>query len=254
MRILNYNILDGGAPRFELLSQVIERQKPDVVALVEADEPPVVEKLAVRLKMDFIHAPGNSKASALLSRFPIRSTINHALLHPVISKSLLEATIVDDSGTEWSMGVLHLHARATEADESIREKEIDAVLKIFTPHRSSRRRHLLMGDFNSNAPYQRIDPARCKPSTREAWQKNGGEIPRRVVQRILDAGYVDSLRIVHPQAAETAGSFSTEFPGQRVDYVFTFEFEPSRLREAAIIQQPPAQEASDHFPVLLQVI
>src|SRR5437660_10049957 len=130
MRLLSYNILDGGGGRNAALLTVLQAQKPDVVALVEADDPQVVEDLAARLEMDFIHAPGNSKASALLSRFPITETINHALLHPELSKSLLEATVVDSAGIELSIGVLHLHARAAEEDESKRDREIEQVLKI----------------------------------------------------------------------------------------------------------------------------
>ena len=36
MRLLSYNILDGGADRAELLLQVIADQQPDIVGLVEA--------------------------------------------------------------------------------------------------------------------------------------------------------------------------------------------------------------------------
>jgi endonuclease/exonuclease/phosphatase family metal-dependent hydrolase len=253
MRVLSYNILDGGTGRADLLARVIRGQNPDLVALVEAEDQRLVEDLAGRLEMDFIHAPGNKKASTLLSRFPIRETINHAPLHPSLTKSLLEAMVVDPSGTEWVLGVLHLHARATEEDEKIREREIEEALRIFEPHRRASRPHLLAGDFNSNAPYQRIDPAGCKPSTREAFERNGGYIPRRVVQRVLEAGYADSLRLIDPSAAENAGSFSTEFPGQRVDYVFASGIDPKRIRGAGIVYDPPAREASDHFPVWAEI-
>ena len=252
VRLLSYNILDGGGGREELLLRVIESQRPDIVALVEADDTDVVRALAERLKMDFIHAPGNSKASALLSRLTIHETINHAPLHPQLSKSLLEATAGEQE--QWTIGVVHLHAKATEEDEAIREREIAEVLRIFEPFRKSGRPHLLAGDFNANAPYQRIDPSQCKPSTREEWERNGGHIPRRVVQRVLDAGYLDSLRAVDPIAAETAGSFTTEFPGQRVDYIFTFGFDPARMTSARIVSDPPGKEASDHFPVFLEVL
>lgn len=252
MRLLSYNILDGGAGREELLARVVESQRPDVVALVEADNPDVARSLAERLKMDFIHAPGNEKASALLSRLTIQETINHAPLHPQLTKSMLEATVGEPE--QWTIGVVHLHAKATEEDEAIREREIAEVLRIFEPLRKAGRPHLLAGDFNANAPYQRIDPSRCKPTTREAWERNGGYIPRRVVQRVLDAGYLDSLRAVDPIAAETAGSFTTEFPGQRVDYIFTFGIELARLRNGRIIYDPPAKEASDHFPVALDIV
>ena len=253
MRIVSYNILDGGAPRLNLLAQVLESERPDVVGLVEADDPVVVEAMANRLKMDFIHAEGNKKASALLSRFPIRHSINHAPQHPKLIKSLLEAAVVDPSGAEWTLGVLHLHARAAEQDETIREGEIAEVLEIFRPHREARRPHLLVGDFNANAPYQKIEPTLCKPGTQKAFYSNGGHLPRRVIGRLLDAGYADSLRALYPLMSETCGSFTTQMPGQRVDYIFTFNIDPARLRKARVIYDEPAREASDHFPLMLEV-
>lgn len=254
MRLLSYNILDGGIGRTAALLSVIQAQSPDVIGLVEADDPAVAQDLAIRLGMDCIHAPGNTKASALLTRFPIRHTINHAPLHDDLTKSLLEAVIVDPSGAEWTIGVLHLHARADEHDESVREREIARVLKVFEPHRDSARPHILMGDFNANAPYQQIDPSRCKPATREAWERNGGGLPRRVIQKVLDTGYADSLRVADPHAAMTSGTFSTQFPCQRVDYIFTCHVDLNRLRRAWIAYDGDADEASDHFPIGAEIV
>ena len=253
MRLISYNILDGGAGRVDLLARVIAGQNPDIVALVEADDAAVVEELARRLNMDFIHAPGNKKASALLSRWPICETINHAPMRKSLTKSLLEATVISPAGAEWILGVLHLHARATEQDESIREREIETVLQIFERHRGANRPHLLAGDFNSNAPSQQIDPSRCKPSTRRAFESNGGYIPRRVVQRLLDAGYADSLYSKYPLLAETSASFSTDFPGQRVDYIFTHNVDPQRIQSARVVYDEPARDASDHYPVWAEI-
>jgi endonuclease/exonuclease/phosphatase family metal-dependent hydrolase len=253
MRILSYTILDGGTRRTAALYSVIQSQSPDVVGLVEAEDPAVVEDLAGRLEMDFVLGMGNYKASAILSRHPIRESINHAPLHGELTKSLLEATVVDAGGDEWKLGVLHLHAQALEVDEVVREREIEIVLKVFEPDRTAGRGHLLMGDFNSNAPGQVIDPAKCKPSTREAWKKNGGAIPRRVVQRMLDAAYVDTFAAIKPERAFTSGSFSTEFPGQRVDYIFAHSIDPRRIKRAAIVFDGDAGEASDHFPVGVEI-
>lgn len=253
MRILSYNILDGGAARLKLLGDVIESERPDVVGLVEADYPAVVEALAARLAMDFIHAPGNKKASALLSRYPIQYSIDHAPQHPTLTKSLLDAAVVDPQGAQWTFGILHLHAHATEQDESIRERELREVLEIFSAHRQAQRPHLLMGDFNANAPYQRIEPTLCKESTRREFYANGGYLPRRAVQRVLEAGYVDSLHALYPTMSTTCGSFDTTSPGQRVDYIFTFAIDHKRLIKARIIYDEPAPDASDHYPVLLEL-
>ena len=254
MRLVSYNILDGGAGRADALADVIASQRPDVVALVEAEDEAVVDHLARRLDMDHLLAPGNHHASALLTRWPVRESINHAALHKALENSLLEATVVEPStGREWTLGVLHLHPRGLEADEEQRLRELDVVLRVFEPHRAAGRPHLLCGDFNAHAPYQKIDPAKCKPTTRQQWEQNGGGLPRRAVQRVLDAGYLDTLREVDPAAAETIGTFKTEFPGQRVDYVFAYGFEPARLKRAWVEQSEQARTASDHFPVGLEV-
>ena len=253
MRIFSYNILHGGEGRADPLAEVIEANRPDVVCLVEADDTTVLDRIANRLKMDLVHAPGNFHASALLSRWPIRDSINHAPLRPQLSNSLLEATIVDPAGSEWTVGVVHLHAHGTEADETRREQELQTLLEIFAPHRAAGRPQVIAGDFNANAPYQQIDPAKCKPRTRKEWDENGGRLPGRVVQQMLNAGYLDSLYVYDRTAGETAGTFSTQFPGQRVDYIFTFGVPAERIRRAWVEQDRLAKYASDHFPVGLEV-
>src|SRR4051794_34644396 len=129
MRIVSYNILTGGEGRADPLAEVLLAQRADVIGLVEAEDPAVLERIARRLKMDYVQAVGNkSGASALLSRFPIRDSINHALLQSGLSKSLLQASVIDPAGQVWNFGVVHLHARATDADERQREAELDVVL------------------------------------------------------------------------------------------------------------------------------
>ena len=51
----------------------------------------------------------------------------------------------------------------------------------------------------------------------------------------------------------TCGSFSTESPGQRVDYVFTFGIDPARLIKGRIVYDEPALDASDHYPAFLEL-
>jgi endonuclease/exonuclease/phosphatase family metal-dependent hydrolase len=253
MRIFSYNILDGGEGRADPLGEVIEAQRADVVALVEATDLTVVERIARRLNMDFVHAPGKKQASALLTRWTIRDSTNHAALHKELSKSLLEATVVDPSGAEWIVGVVHLHAHAADADERQREREIRVVLDAFAPHRAAGRPHLICGDFNANSPVQKIDPERCKPSTRKEWADNGGHLPRRVIGSVLSDGYVDTLHAVRGDDAATHGTFSTQFPGQRVDYIFAHGFDRSRLKDAWIEYDRLAKYASDHFPIGAQI-
>jgi endonuclease/exonuclease/phosphatase family metal-dependent hydrolase len=253
MRLVSYNILNGGEGRADPLAEVLLAQKADIVVLVEADDQAVLDRISSRLDMDCIHGPGNRHASAILSRWPIRSSINQGLLHPQISKSLLEAEIVDPTGGEWTVAAVHLHERASDADESRREVELAVLLRLFEKARSSGRPHLIAGDFNSNAPSQIVDPARCKPRTREEWEANGGRLPRRVVQSMLRAGYRDTLAEAAPESATTLGTFTTQFPGQRVDYIFAHGYSKDQIRSAWVEQDRLAKYASDHFPVGVEI-
>jgi endonuclease/exonuclease/phosphatase family metal-dependent hydrolase len=253
MRIISYNILDGGEGRADPLAEILLAQKPDIVALAEADNTAVLDRLSRRLGMDYIVGPGPGKhAVALFSRWSIGQSINHAAIRGV-PPCLLEAVVNEPAGGRWVVGVTHLSARAFEADEVIREGEARALLDVFAEYRRTGQRHILAGDFNANSPIQQIDPAQCKPKTREAWQANGGQIPRRVVQLLLDAGYVDSLAAVAGPAATTAGSFTTQYPGQRIDYLFTYGFDRPQLKEAWIEQDRLARYASDHLPIGLEM-
>lgn len=253
MRVVSYNILDGGEGRADPLGEVIEAQRPDLVALVESEDLSVVERMARRLGMDYVQAVGTRHASTLLSRYPIRDSINHGALRPELTTSFLEATVQTPEFGNLPVGVVHLAAGAYEQDERVREREVTAVREVLARHRTAGRAHLLVGDFNATAPRQRIDPARCKESTRAAWEANGGQVPRRVVRQILDLGYLDTLEAADPEAAEVVTTFTTQHPAQRVDYIFAYGIDPERVRAAWVETDRLATYASDHYPIGVEV-
>jgi exonuclease III len=253
MRLLSYNILDGGEGRADPLAEVMLAQRADIVAVAEADDVDVQQRIARRLKMDFIAGESKKHQAALYSRWRIAESINHSALHPELSGEYLEVKVLEPNGRAWEIGVVHMPAHARESDEAAREKELATLLKIFEPHRRENRPHLLVGDFNSNSPVQNIDLSRTKESTRNESAENGGQIPRRVVKTILDAGYMDTLHVFDPDRATNYGTFSTQFPGQRVDYIFAFGFQVSQIESAWIEYDRLAKYASDHFPVGVEI-
>jgi endonuclease/exonuclease/phosphatase family metal-dependent hydrolase len=253
MRLVSYNILDGGEGRADPLAEVLEAQRPDIVALVEADVPATVERIARRLKMDFVIGEGQGHSSALLSRYPIQQSINHAGLNSKISRSFLEASVQLPGGVELPVGVLHLPAGATDPEETARMHQLEIILDLFGKYRKASQPHILVGDFNSNAPYQHIDPANCKAKTQQAWKANGLRLPRRVIETIIHAGYADTYATQHNEQYEMIGSFDTQHPGQRVDYIFSFGIATTNIKDAWVEQDRLAKYASDHFPVGVEI-
>jgi endonuclease/exonuclease/phosphatase family metal-dependent hydrolase len=253
MRIVGYNILDGGEGRADPLAEVIEAQRPDIVALVEADVDAVCERIAGRLRMEYLRVDGKRHGAAILVRGNILESINHSVLREPLSDCVLEATVSIGS-EELPIAAIHLHPHAKLEDESIRDREIDAILDILAEYRAQNRPHLLAGDFNANSPVQAIDMEKCKQRTKDDIAANDGVLPRTAIQKLLDAGYVDTFHALHPSEAAKTGSFSTQYPGQRVDYIFAFGIDPGRIKQAGIEHDRLAKFASDHFPVVAEIL
>ena len=247
MRIVTYNIFDGGVGRADPIGEVLEAQRADVIVLPEADDDYVVDRNARRLKCDVIVAPGKHHRIAVMSRHTIVHTINHALLEPDAPPCLLEAHIALPSGPVIPVIALHLHAGSKHSDEQRRVGELACVMRVTTALRENKTPHVLVGDFNSNAFAHPGDLSACKPSTRRAYEANGNALPTTIMQAVLEAGYVDTLFARHDKNAFQMNTYSTHHPGQRVDYVFGFNV--AHIRDAWVERDRLATYASDHYPV-----
>lgn len=126
LKILSYNIQEGGTGRLPAITSVIRRQQPDAVALLEVDEPPTA--LARDLDMRIAFGEGNSAYHvAWLSRLPIRRSENHRLA--ALSKTLLEIE-VDWEGVPLRLFATHLGSR-WDAHQPV--EEIPAILDTLHP-------------------------------------------------------------------------------------------------------------------------
>jgi endonuclease/exonuclease/phosphatase family metal-dependent hydrolase len=103
VRIVSYNILNGGEGRADPLAEVILARAPDVVCVVEADDPAVLERIAKRLKMEYVLAPAGRHGAALMSRWPIVQSVDHAALREEFTGTLLEAVVAEPRSQLFSM-------------------------------------------------------------------------------------------------------------------------------------------------------
>lgn len=156
-RLLTYNILVGGGRRIDAITNMIRAAHPDVVGLVEATNPRVVEELAERLGME-CRMTGQGKSIddwqiALLTRLPIVSTTIHTRPGR-LTKPLLEVRVREEDGHELAIFVTHLAAAFSHGrgGNSIRQVEVREILRILAELRAEGIPHVLMGDFNTLAP------------------------------------------------------------------------------------------------------
>jgi endonuclease/exonuclease/phosphatase family metal-dependent hydrolase len=159
IRVISYNICLGGKRRVEQLGRVLASRHPDIVGLVEASDDRVVEVLAAHLGMDYrlsgYGKGGERQQSAVLSRLPIRATSVYKTA--VLTKQpLLEVTVEEPDGQLFTVYVAHLTAAFSQTWRANRQRrrEVQEFLRQMTAQRGTR--HLLMGDFNSIFPGERV--------------------------------------------------------------------------------------------------
>lgn len=247
MRVLTYNILDGGAGREALIAEVLEAARPDVAVLQEVVPNGLAEQFAAQLSMEAALVMGNSpRAMALLSRWPIVAVQGHHPFPP-IRHVALEATL-----RHPAVGPLHVFGLHTTPLYSI-GRELWRAWEVRTVLRRARRvAHgpcLAMGDFNAAAPRDAVRfETRTAASSLRFWLNGAGRV-RLAVRQMRSAGFADCYRTLHP--TEPGYTLPPPDPGVRLDYIFASAALIGYLQRCDVVTSPPAaHRASDHYPVL----
>jgi endonuclease/exonuclease/phosphatase family metal-dependent hydrolase len=253
VRLLTYNIKEGGVGRAEAIAEVIMAARPDVVALQEATEPEVVERIAQIAGFKF-WGSRRSHSTGFLSHVPVRE---HVWRHPPRTRhAFLEVSLADGFPR---MFVLHLRAWFSNWTERQRARELrgllDGIQKQLKQEREAFAFHVLAGDFNALAPGEQFDSSPMPAWIRGMVWLNGRDIARSTIEMMRDDGYVDAWRAVHANLRDEPGhTFPVWNPHVRLDYVFAPAEYASRFTSCEVRRTPEvARTASDHFPLLVEI-
>lgn len=144
---------------------------------------------------------------------------------------------------------VHFSAVFAAWTERRRTMELRALLKSIARHETGF--HLLVGDFNTLAPGELLDLSKLPARLKALMWLSGGAVRWRTIQLVLDHGYVDAYRTLHP--AHAGRTFPTWDPHVRLDYVFVPTGNVERVKSCEVVHHPDAGAASDHFPLLIEV-
>jgi exodeoxyribonuclease-3 len=244
IKLLSYNIRFGGRGREESLAEVIRAVGPDIVVFQEATDPRVIEALAHRTGLlQWAARPAHS--IGFISRLEVA---HHEWHYPVGARhSFLEIQL---AATESRIFGLHLRARFSKWSERRRAQEIRALLEGIRRHQEGF--HVLVGDFNTLAPGELLDTKRMPHWIRALVWLSGRDIQRETIQIMLDAGYLDGYRFLHPE--DKGYTFPVWDAHVRLDYLFLPMRFAAHLKSLEVIREPAlASRASDHFPLLAQI-
>lgn len=242
LRVLSYNIRLGGEGREEALAAVVRRCNPDLVVFQEARSPKTIESLAAASGMAQWGAL-DGKSLGFMSRQPVA---HHQWYQPRVSRHpFLE---IVPFGTESRIFGVHLAAVHAAWTEQRRVFELRALLSSIARHQHGP--HVLIGDFNTVAPGEMFDFRHLPGRLRALVWLSGGRIRWRTIQSILDSGYIDGFRTLHPVAP--GFTFPTWKPHIRLDYAFVPAAARGRLRTCEVVNGQETLAASDHFPLLIE--
>lgn len=245
IRLLSYNIKFGGRGREHAIADVIRAASPNVVLLQEATDPRVIEALA-RITGLSHWGSRPDYSMGFLTEIPVK---HHAWHHPVASRHpFLELEL---EGVDCRIFGLHLVAWFSKWSERKRHKELRALLDGIREHQQGF--HLIAGDFNALAPGELLEVAKMPAWIRAMIWLSGRDIARDTIQLMLDEGYADAWRHLHPEGP--GYTFPTWDPHVRLDYIFLPKRYADRVAVCEIVFTPPAlvKEASDHAPLIVEV-
>lgn len=245
LRLLSYNIRFGGLGREQALAEAIVAAAPDLVVFQEATHPEVIERLAEATKFPFWAARRNHSIGYLS-----RQEVDYYEWHyPAGAKhSFLE---IVPAGSDARVFGLHLSARFSKWDERRRGREIRSLLEGIKRHQDGF--HVLVGDFNTLAPGEALELWRLPAWIRALIWISGRKLQRETIQFVLDAGYSDGYRMLHPD--DKGYTFPTWDPHVRLDYVFVPQKFKERLIKTEVLTEPleRIKAASDHCPLIVEL-
>ena len=241
MRLVSYNILVGGRGRLDAIASVLQNLEPDVVILEEVYNPQSARTLARELDMPNWCAR-ERHSMAVLSRLPVHQCRWHAT--PVSRRRVLEVGLPG-----LTLFGVHLQPYFFRGSEAQRLREVRALLAMLSHYRELP--HLVVGDFNSIAPGEAVNLRRMPLWVGALLFLTGGQFDSPSLQALLDAGYIDVLRALHPD--ENLASFPAVTPQIRLDYLFAPPTMIEQVRECRIVRNGRVPRASDHCPLLAVV-
>ena len=248
MRVMTYNILNGGKGREAYILDVIQTETPDLVVLQEVYDEDILIFLSQHLGMSHYIGTGNNKRKvALLSKYPVLSFKSHHIFPPVW-RNFIDAKIEYESNKTIRIIGIHPMANLGVVFELWRFWEASYVLNHTQNYQSEY--CLIAGDFNAIAPREKV-----KVETMPNWLKwivylQGNRVYHFSIARFLSAGFSDCFRSLN---SEDGFTLPPSTPNARLDYILVNTKLKTHLRSCWVSQNlQSANLASDHFPVMAE--
>src|SRR3989338_2626460 len=236
MKLMTYNILNGGKGRLYEIQEGVKTAAPDYLTINEAN---TFAQNGQKLLKEFAGKTGFTYFELALSGeydYHVAVFSKYPSLHVYKLQTLMRACIISSIKTEMgeiSVASLHL----TPYTEDLRHPEIDLILS-YQNHFQSR---ILMGDMNYLSQKDEYDQKMVKNFNEMQLRKFTAEAKLRfdAISKIESSGYFDcavELEMNKEHTAPTAINEYSAHSDMRLDYVFLSESLRRHLNKYTVIQ------------------
>lgn len=252
LKLISFNVNGIRAVIKKGLLSWLSDSKPDILCLQETKAQ--VEQIPEEIKnltgyhQYYVSAQkkGYSGVATLSRRKP--ENVQYGLGHERFDSE--GRTLITDFGDFLLLNIYFPNGKASSERLDYKLDFYEELLLILSDLLSQGRKIILCGDVNT--AHREIDLARPKEN-----ENTSGFLPRERewIDRLLDAGFVDSLRVFHPEEGQYSWwDYKTRARernvGWRIDYFFVSENMKTQLKDAFILSDV---EGSDHCPVGIEI-
>lgn len=262
MKIMTYNVYQGGGDRFPYIREAIANENPDILAIQEACQwkesgrfQEVADLLQIPSDQCFVSQSNSRSFSgriyniAFYSRFSIKEkeiyanpeSVWHSLPHIILNIPKTLHIIIG-----------HFSPKS----EDWRLNEINQINNLLTQYKSDSM--MLLGDLNSLSPHDPYSDRLAADLKRHKISKFGNPPRFEVISALENAGWKDALICnrgsdLKLEITVTEASDDRDHLDLRLDYVMVNETLISRIQNIKIINNEKTRRASDHFPVIVEL-
>lgn len=253
MKLMTYNIFDGGQDRLSIIIEAIKRESPDYLTINEANSfsdnnNEILKRVSEEISLPYYDIALSGEYDyhvAILSKYPFKKV---SKLKPLMRACLL-VEIESELGA-ISIASLHL----TPYSEDLRLPEIDTILSF----RQKTENRVLMGDMNSLSGADEYNPEIINNFNDIQIKKFtiNGQLRFDVINKISLSGYYDAALQLGKNKITTVPTTLNEDKahGQmRLDYIFLSKSLLPHLSDYNVIRNELTDKASDHYPVAVEV-
>lgn len=252
MKLMTYNIFDGGEGRLGIIISAIKQESPDVLIVNEANNFSADDNKIARRFSEEICLPYYSIALtewgydvAVFSKLPFEQST-------VLMSGRRAAALVEVDSKFGPLSIVGAHLNPESED--VRLLEIKEIIASQKEHKN----RIIMGDLNSLSRMDDYRPEIIKGFNEKQIKKftRDGKPRFEVIDEIVKAEYHDAAYPGHNKetTVPTPSNKDIAHADLRLDYIFMSESLLSHLTDYKVVKNEDTDKGSDHYPVIATLL